>query len=177
MKLSIDYKIKELVKSSKRSTELIANFTEGYADGWHMAVKESFRPQLDIKHTARIGTKSVEEGNLYKSHIRVWTQGPRIAFDKGQIFYDTSLGYGEWRKALKQLNLVCAIKDAKPNEVKKKKVGSNGHVNELIDGFVEVELLIPNHERTKLIRKDIYKMSQNKFVEFLISGNLEKAET
>lgn len=178
MRVSIDDKINELAKSGKRSTESIANFIDGYDSGWYMAVRESFRPQLDIKHTDRIVTKSMEEGKLYKSQARVWTQGPRIAFDKGHIFYDTPLGYGEWNKALKQINLVCAIIDAKPNEVKKKKADNiKGQMNELIDGFVVFEILIPNHERTKLITQDIYKMSQNKFVDFLISGNLGKAET
>lgn len=177
MIVSVDDNIKELAKSGKRSSELIANFINGYASGWYIAVRESFRPQLDIKHTARIGTKSTEEGKLYKSQVRVWTQGPRIAFDKGQIFYDTPLGYGEWSKALKQIKLACAIIDAKPNEIKKKKADNiKGQMNELIDGFVVFELLFPNHERTKLIAKDKYELSQNKFVDFLISGTLGKAE-
>ena len=174
MKLSIDNKIRELAKSSKRSTELIANFTDGYADGWHMAVKESFRPQLDIKFTNRIDTKSTNEGKQYKSQIRLWTQGPRIAFDKGHIFYDTPFGYEEWDRALKHINLVCIVTEAKPNDVRKKKTNNIKGQNELIHGFVEIELLTPNPERTKLISKGVYKIFQNEFVEFLISGNLKR---
>jgi len=178
MTVSVDDKIKELAKSGKRSKELIATFTEGYADGWHMAVKESFRPQLDIKFTNRIDTKSTKGGEPYKSQIRLWTQGPRIAFDKGHIFYDTPFGHEEWEKALKHIQFVCVIIEAKPNDVKKKKIDNiKGQINELIDGFIVFELLSPNHEKTKLITQDIYKISQNNFVEFLISGNLGKAES
>ena len=174
MKLSIDDKIRELAKSSKRSTELIANFTEDYADGWHMAVKESFRQQLDIRYTTRVDTKPTKEGKPYKNQIRVWTQGPRIAFDKGHIFFDTPLGYEEWDRALKQINLICVIIEAKPNDVRKKKTNNIKAQNELIHGFVEIELLTTNPERTKLISKGICKISQNEFVEFLISGNLKR---
>lgn len=177
MKLSIDDKIRELAKSSKRSTELIANFTEGYADGWHMAVKESFRPQLDIKFTNRVDTKPTKEGKPYKNQIRIWTQGSRIAFDKGHIFFDTPFGHEKWDEALKQINLVCVVIDAKPNDVRKKKADNNkAYMNELIEGFVEIELLIPNHEKTGLISRGLFKISQNEFVEFLIRGNLEKID-
>ncbi len=62
MSVSVDDKIRELAQSGKRSTELIANFINGYASGWYMAVRESFHPQLDIKHTARVVTKSTGEG-------------------------------------------------------------------------------------------------------------------
>ena len=177
MRVSVDDKIKELAKSGKRSTELIANFINGYASGWYMAVRESFRPQLDIKHTARTGTKSTEEGKIHKSQVRIWTQGPRIAFDKGQIFYDRPLGYEEWSKALKHIKFVCVIIEAKPNDVTKKKIDNiKGQINELIDGFVVFELLSPNTERTMLITQNTYKMSQNQFADFLISGILGKAE-
>jgi len=45
-------------------------------------------------------------------------------------------------------------------------------INKLIDGFVEVEFLIPNNNKTKLIKRDEKKLSQNEFVEFLMHGNL-----
>jgi hypothetical protein len=173
MTVSVDDKIKELVKSGKRSTELITNFTEGYADGWYMAVKESFRPQLDIKFTSRVQGKLNEIEKAKKRHVRVWTQGPRIAFDKGHIFYNTRRGYEDWDEALKHINLVCIVLEAKSNDVGKKEI-DKGYIYELIPGFVEIELLNPNHERTELITKSTHKISQNEFVEFLKNGNLKE---
>jgi len=170
---SINEKLEELAKSNKRSTKLIATFSDGYADGWYMAVKESFRPQLDIKFTPRVEKKTNVEERVTKRQIRLWTQGPRLAFDKGHIFYDTPLGYEEWGEALKHINLVCVVIDAKPNDVRKKKADNiKEHKNELINGFVEIELFNPNSEKVKLISQGVYKVSQNKFVEFLMSGNL-----
>jgi hypothetical protein len=175
MTISFHEKIEQLAKNSKRSTKLIANFLDGYADGWHMAVRESFRPQLDIKFTSRVQEKLNDIKKAEKRHVKVWTQGPRIAFDKGHIFFDTRLGYEKWDRALKHINRACIVIEAKPNDVKKKKTNNNKGQNELIHGFVEIELLTPNRERTKLISEDLYKMSQNEFVEFLISGNLKRS--
>ena len=174
MTISIYNKIEQLAKKNKRSTKLIATFSDGYADGWRMAVRESFRPQLDIKFTSRVQKKINGEEKEEKRHVRVWTQGPRIAFDEGHIFYDTPLGYKKWGKALKHIKLVCIVTEAKPNDVRKKKTNNIKGQNELIHGFVEIELLTPNPERTKLISKGVYKKSQNEFVEFLISGNLKR---
>ena len=49
--------------------------------------------------------------------------------------------------------------------------------NQLIEGFIVFELLRPNAERTKLIKQKKLKLTQTKFVEFLISGNIDEAET
>ena len=49
---------------------------------------------------------------------------------------------------------------------------SKKKINKLIDGLVEVEILIPNNDKTKLIKRDEKRMSQNEFVEFLMHGNL-----
>lgn len=173
MTVSIHKQIEQLAKNNKRSTNLIATFSDGYADGWHMAVRESFRPQLDIKFTPRVQGKLNEIEKVEKRHVRVWTQGPRIAFDKGHIFYNTRKAYEEWDEALEHINLVCIVLEAKPNDVGKKEI-DKGYIYELIPGFVEIELLNPNHERTELIAKSTHKISQNEFVEFLKNGNLKE---
>jgi len=175
MTFSIYNKIEELAKKNRRSTKLIATFSDGYADGWHMAVRECFRPQLDIKFTSRVQKQLNGVDKEGKRHVRIWTQGPRIAFDKGHIFYDTPLGYEEWDRALKHINLVCIVIEAKPNDVRKKQTNNIKGQNELIHGFVEIELLTPNPERTKLLSKGVDKISQNEFVEFLINGNLKRS--
>ena len=169
MTSSVQYEIEQLAKSGKRSDRLIATFKEGYADNWYMAVRDCFRSQLDIKYTSRIENQS--KGDL-KTEVRLWTQGPRIAFDKGHIFYDTPYGYRLWNEALKHVKLACVVINGKPNDVKKEKSpNSKKKINKLIDGYVEVEFLTPNNDKTKLIKRDEKKMSQNEFVEFLMSGN------
>jgi hypothetical protein len=170
MTFSVQHEIEQLAKSGKRGKRLIATFKEGYADNWHMAVKESYRSQLDIKYTSRIESQSK---GAVKREIKLWTQGPRIAFDKGNIFYDTPHGYQVWNEAVTHIKLACVVINGKPNDVKKKKsINSKKNINELIEGFVEVEFLVPNNDKIKLIKGDEKKMSQNEFVEFLMHGNL-----
>jgi hypothetical protein len=41
------------VETSERHSNLIADFVNGYADGWYMAVKECYRNELDIKYMER----------------------------------------------------------------------------------------------------------------------------
>ena len=171
MKSYTQQEIEQLARSGKRSDRLIANFKEGYAENWHMAVRESFRPQLDIKYTSKIERLS---SGTTRRKIRLWTQGPRIAFDKGNIFYDTPRGYQVWGKAIKHIKLACLVINGKPNDVKKEiSPNSKKKVNKLINGFVEVEILIPNKGWTKLIKSHEMKMSQNEFVDFLIKGNFK----
>jgi hypothetical protein len=168
MTFLVDNKIKRLATRGKRSEKLLATFSEGYAENWYMAVKDCFRTQLDMKYTSRIEKRSI---GALKQEIKLWTQGPRIAFDKGHIFYDTRHGYRQWSDAIKHVNLACIVVNGKPNDVKKEKSPtSNKMVRKLIDGFVEVEFLIPNNDKTKLIKRDEKKMSQNEFVQFLMYG-------
>ncbi len=170
MTLSIQQKIEELTNINKRSTELIATFRDGYAENWYMAVRDTFRSQLDIKYTSRIENQSK---GADKSEVKLWTQGARIAFDKGHIFYDTPNGYLSWDEAMKHIKLACVVINAKPNSIKRKKSPNNKEkIKKLINGFVEVEFLGPNDDKTELIKRDEKKMSQNEFVEFLMHGNL-----
>jgi len=170
MTSTVQHEIEQLAKTGKRSVKLIATFKEGYAENWHMAVRESFRSQLDIKYTPRIETQSK---GAVKREVKRWTQGPRIAFDKGNIFYDTPYGYQVWNQAIKHIKLACVVINGKPNDVKKKKFPNiKENINELIDGFVEVEFLVPNNDKTRLVQSDEKKMLQNEFVEFLMNGKL-----
>jgi hypothetical protein len=170
MTYSVQHEIEQLAISGKRSDRLIATFKEGYADNWYMAVKDCFRSHLDIKYTSRIEKQSK---SALKTEVKRWTQGPRIAFDKGHIFYDTPNGYQVWNEAIKHVRLACVVINGKPNDVKKEKsLNRKKNINQLIDGFVEVEILAPNIDKTKLIKHDEKKMSQNEFVEFLIYGDL-----
>ncbi len=77
-----------------------------------------------------------------------------------------------WDEAIKHIKLACVVTNGKPNDIKKEESpNSKKKINKLIDGFVEVEFLVPNNDKTKLIKRDEKKMSQNEFVEFLMYGN------
>jgi hypothetical protein len=135
-------------KRAERSPDLIADFVEGFAVGWHMALKESFKMELDIKLTWI---------------NKIWTQGPYYCFSEGQIFYDTKEAYSCWQDALNKVNLACQIIAAKPNMPLKT-------VNE--KGYVQFLLFRPDEERKKLIPFVGYNLSQDNFVNFLKTGNL-----
>ena len=83
-----------------RGYALIANFVDGFALGWKMAVPEGFKEALDIKLTPRIFAKKKE---------MLWTQGRLYDFHEGDTFHDTVQAYGEWKEALKHLKISVQI--------------------------------------------------------------------
>lgn len=175
MSISIKEKIIALARGNQRSNELLATFSGGFADGWAMTVKECFRNQLDIKFTARIENQPTVSGKASKRQTKIWTQGPYIAFDAGHVFFDTPLAYTKWSEAMQHVKQACMVLEAAPNEVKKKKTGNTKvNINDLVDGYVIIELFIPNRNKTKLISQNKFKLSQNDFLEFLITGKLNQ---
>jgi len=152
--------------SRGRSTELIATFEDGFAVGWHMAVRECFKEELDIKLIDRIKHKI--------SYIE-WTQGPYFCFSEGQIFYDSKQGYSNWHNAMANINIACQIIEAKPNVPDKYVNEITGKNNfKISEGYVKFVLFKPNAERNKLKADDEYHMTQNQFVKFLQYGELEQ---
>ncbi len=163
-----------LAQKNQRSTELIAEFSGGFAVGWTMAVRECFRSQMDIKFTARTENQPAPAGQESKKQVKFWTQGPRIAFDAGHVFFDTPLAYAKWDNAMQHIQLACSILEAAPNEVRKKGQAPMGG-NALIEGYVLIELFVPNRNKTRLISKGKLKLSQNDFLDFLMTGKLNRA--
>lgn len=141
----------------QRSLKLIANFVDGFAEGWHFAVGEFFKIELDIKLTER-----VEKGKK----VMMWTQGPFYCFDEGNMIYDTPKAYLQWAEALKHINLYCQVQRAIPNKLDEKK--------EFINGFVSFTLNTINKEKTGVENIGFYHLSQNNFVEFLKTGKFDK---
>ena len=45
---------KNVRQKQNRSLKLIANFVEGYAEGWYFSIWEFFKDELDIKYTERV---------------------------------------------------------------------------------------------------------------------------
>lgn len=146
------------IASTKRSASLNASFIEGFADGWHMALKESFKMELDIKLT---GTN------------RIWTQGPYYCFSEGQLIYDAREAYTCWQDALKKVTLACQIVAAKPNipiRIDNEVTGKPEF--RVLEGYVQFILFKPDEGRTKLIPIVGYNLSQDDFVNFLKTGQL-----
>ena len=140
----------------KRSEILIANFQDGFADNWFMAVGTCFRNELDIKKTKRIKTGKQHE---------IWTQGSAYNFKEGQILYDTPAGYSPWGNALKEITLICKIVKSKPKTMQSSnKIQSDGIVN-----FVLYKI---NSDKTGIVETDNIELSQSNFVVFLKTGEI-----
>lgn len=153
---------KREISSTKRSTDLNANFKGGFADGWHMALKESFRMELDIKLTERKKNKI----SYYE-----WTQGPYYCFSEGQMIYDTREAYTSWRDALNKVGLACQIVAAKPNiPIKVDNEVTGRPEYRVVDGYVQFLLFKPDQGCAKLEPYVGYNLSQNEFVNFLKTG-------
>lgn len=150
--------------STKRSATLNATFIDGFADGWYMALKESFKMELDIKLTERKKNKI--------SYFE-WTQGPYYCFSEGQLIYDEKEAYSCWQDALKKINLACQVVAAKANipiKIDNEVTGKPEY--RVLDGYVKFILFKPDEGRTKLIPYIGYNLSQNEFVSFLKAGKL-----
>ena len=146
----------------RRSNKLIAEFDNGFAIGWHMAVKESFRSELDIKYLQR---------KKQKTTYYEWSQGPYFCFSEGQIIYDTPMAYERWDIALEHINIACQIIEAKPNTPARDDQTTDTN-NFIENGYVKFLLLKPNEDRTWLDGIMCHKLSQNDFVDFLRTGSL-----
>ena len=144
------------MEAGKRNTRLIANFVDGYADGWHMAVKECYRNELDIKLTER------KKG---KQSFMEWTQGPYFAFAEGDLFYDTPKAYKKWAQAIRTIKIACKIISATPTNIDKNK--------NLVEGTVRFTIYKPDDNFESLVAIQSYESSQEEFVNFLRTGVVE----
>jgi len=145
------------MQEGKRHTHLIADFVNGFADGWVMAVKECYRNELDIKLTER---------KRDKQPYLEWTQGPYFSFDEGHLFYDTPKAYQKWGQALKTIKIACKITSATPTTLDKDK--------NLVEGVVEFTKYKPDANFTSMVAVQDYKLSQREFVNFLKTGRLNE---
>jgi hypothetical protein len=137
-----------------RLTELLKPAEATYAEGWFMCVGKCFNDPLDIRLTER---------TINGDKLRVWTQGGAFSFREGDTLYDTRDAYQEWSKALKSISLCVQVKQALPASI-----ALDG--SKRSSGSVTIDIFKPNEGRTKLVGYGHYTMSQDSFVEFLISG-------
>ncbi|HZV47963.1 MAG TPA: hypothetical protein VFG06_11550 [Thermodesulfovibrionales bacterium] len=141
----------------KRHLQLVAHFVNGYAEGWYMAVKQSYRNELDIKYTER---------KKNKQSFWEWTQGPYFSFAEGHLFYDTPKAYKKWAEAIKAIKTACQIISATPTILDRNK--------NLVEGMVKFTVYKPDEKFTSLKAVKDYKLSQTEFVNFLKTGVLDK---
>ena len=175
-----------------RGYALIANFVDGFALGWKMAIPESFKEALDIKLTPR---------RLAGKTEMLWTQGRIYDFHEGDTIYDTKLAYEEWGKALKHFTLSVQVQFASSSgyvtyetiETKDKKLeviqqkGKTKSKEETIDGLVvkkqrldhglvRFRVYRPNEERTAVEECEVVECTQDDFVAFLQTGIVRTKE-
>jgi len=164
----------------KRSLKLIANFVNGYANGWYFAVRECFKDELDIKYTERIEPVIIDgkmqhriiihDGKETKKpltkKVMRWTQGSSFSFTEGHVFYDTPNAYLQWNEALKQINLICTVIRAIACRTDGEGVYSKGSVT--------FKLAKPNSDKDGIETIGQYHLNQEDFVKLLKSGDLKK---
>ncbi len=129
-----------------RSLDLIANFVDGYAVGWHFKVGDYFKDQLDIQLTLR------KEGG--KSVMR-WTHGKLYCFDIGHVIYSG-----------KDTNIVCQVQRAVPNRIDESGKIINGSVTFTWTRFDNKGAYVETVEQ--------YHLTQNDFVDYLKTGELKE---
>lgn len=143
-------------KRQTRSLKLIADFSDGFAAGWHFAVPDAYMECLDIRLTARVARVAQPDGSVRRVSMLVPTQGPNYTFTRGDTFYDARAAYSQpWAEALQSIQ-------------KSVRVLTDPDVN----GTLTIQIMRPNPERTTLIPGEIHDVESTAFVDYLRSGVL-----
>lgn len=135
-------------EKEQRSTKLIANFRDGYVEGWKMLVPEAFREALDIKMTSRVSGGIKDQ---------VWTQGSRYNFKTNDLLYSAcpAVYAKQWSEGVKSVNFAVEILTASP---------ASGGVNGVkrSPGFVRINILLP----VVSILDELITIQKNDFLSF-----------
>ncbi len=145
---------KEPTKIVKRSIELLADFSNGYAEGWHFCVPIFFYDALDIKFTSR-------------KKMKLWTQGSTFNFSTGDMIWNHAYPYCEnFVSDVNENKIGIQVQSSAPCLPQtKNRLRNSGKVNFTI--FIE-----KNDSDSNFIWKigGNYSLSQDSFIEFLIKG-------
>lgn len=148
------------MKKQSRSDKLIAEFENGYAKGWFMAIGEYYRNELDIR---------LSERKKNKVSYYTWTQGPYFSFSAGHLFYNSRSAYeAVWHEAIKEIEVACQIISATPCKLDDK--------GNFVDGAVEFKFYKNSSGNALTLAKTI-KTTQTDFVKFLETGKLPEQTT
>jgi len=156
----------------RRSKKLIAEFEDGYAKDWAMAVPTCFRTALDIKPRAatRKGAAVEKDGQQI-----TWMQGIRFAFTQGDTLYDTREAYTKkWSDALKSIKVVIKVMDGRPSEPSLNEGAEDETPLQPGEpGYLKAQIYRPTEDRSGIIPDQVIECSQSQFVELLRTGRAE----
>jgi hypothetical protein len=145
---------------TKRLPDLIKPPEDNETYNWHMCVPACFNNALDIKQTPRI-----KDGK----ECSVWTQGSAFSFKTGDTIYDTPKAYLEWRQALRYISRCISVEDATDAIPAKKNIRQNVVIPR-DPGSVLFSILTPNEQKTGIVKRGSFQLTQDEFVLFLING-------
>ena len=146
--------LRRTIRDKNRLLDLLRNPTEEQSEGWFMFVPGCFNEALDI---------TLDQRRSGGHETLVWTQGPHFSFKTGDVLYDSRNGYRPWSDALKKMRLCVQVVEAMS-------AGNAGEEGERDPGSVALCAFSTNSSRTGLVELGQSTMSQDDFVEFLISG-------
>ena len=150
----------EKSKRTKRLTYLLKSPEDDETSGWFMCVPSYFNNALDIRQTPR--KKDGKE-------VLVWTQGSAFCFKAGDKIFDSPKAYSEWSEALKRLSVCISVQES-TNATPEKKNVEQSEVIPRNPGSVHFSILIPNDQKTTLVKCGEFQLTQDEFVLLLIKG-------
>ena len=166
----------------ERTEQLIAKFVDGHVSGWEFIVKEAFKDSLDIKKTSKM---------INKKKFEVWTQGVLYNFEIGDTFSNSMVVTENWSEFLQGKNPVTiqvefgGSSGYETNKTTstittplKIKVNSKAETIESLKiqeqffkkGNLQIKILRPNTEKTKLEDVEAIHISVVDFVSLLQNG-------
>lgn len=182
--------------TSKRLETLLASFDDGWAKGWAFAVDSQFFEALDIKFIQRTSSKTSirvwTQGSWFNFREGYFIYDtPKAYLEWGEALSHINVAF----KVNKSSTAIPATNEPrtwpeKPDSAAiKSHIASFGqnyvsHTEETkkdgqytlrvqtkrFAGYLEVDMYIPNAEKTALIVQDSFPISQDDFVEWLITG-------
>lgn len=173
----------------KRSTELIADFSCGYAAGWAFVVRPCNYMALDIMYTKlvkKIDGKIVKDDKGVSLKEDVLTQGKTYSFSLGEIFYSDPIAYEvQWGEALNSLHCSLQIDEATPSfldaDISYEEIHAHqkgGHITQgrivrrylPVYGDVHFSLYRPNADKSRVERVQFFSCRQDEFLQLLMTG-------
>lgn len=174
----------------KRSTDLIADFSKGYADGWAFVVRPCNFPSLDIVYSPLVvigeDGKPLKDAKGRSIKENVLTQGEIYNFSLGQVFYSDRIAYEvQWGDALKALRCSLQIDEASPSSAevdisfgevptpsKSKRHPQNGIIRRYIPDYGDVHFSLYHPSEDKSCEKKVQSFScrQDEFLRLLMTG-------
>ena len=170
-KIALDRFQSLLLLRDERSVDLIADFCNGYACGWKMAVCESFSNALDIKPAI---TQDACGNSSTSSNISApLMQGNLFSFAEGDTIYDISATQ-VWSEVIKKLGICFQIRKAKPvsPQIKITRIMKNPKFNKVLIGERRNEVFenMPNeYTLLKIAKENVKKLTGKYFNDDLLT--------